>query len=186
MKNLILETTFIEDLKVIEHKSVFDSRGFLNRLFCQETLKDFMKNKTIKQINKTFTKKKGTLRGMHYQIHPFEETKIVSCLRGKVLDVVVDLRKKSSTFLNHFSIILSAENFKSLLVPEGFAHGFQTLTDETEMLYFHTADYNKSYERGLNVLDPILGIKWPEDIIERSKRDSSLPNIERDCEGLDL
>ena len=97
----------------------------------------------ICQINKTLTREKGTVRGLHFQQSPYAETKIVSCLRGKVWDVVVDLREGSSTFLSYHAVELSADNHKSYLIPEGFAHGFQTLTSNCELLYFHTAEYNK-------------------------------------------
>jgi|TARA_B110000977_G_scaffold36325_1_gene48666 dTDP-4-dehydrorhamnose 3,5-epimerase len=184
MSNLILRETPLKNLKLINHLPVKDERGFLSRLFCQNTLSHLINKKTIKQINKTSTKNKGTVRGLHFQYPPFAETKIISCLKGKVWDVAVDLRKGSPTFLNYHAQILSEDNYISYLIPEGFAHGFQSLTSDCEMLYFHTEDYNKDSEGAINAIDPIIGIKWPEPINERSKRDNNHPMLTNDFIGI--
>ncbi len=186
MNFFILHPTPLNGLQTIERRPTGDSRGFLERLFCQETLNSFLQGKTIRQINRTLTQKKGTVRGLHFQYPPHAETKIVSCIKGQVWDVVVDLRRSSSTFLQHHAVLLSGDNHKSYLIPEGFAHGFLTLSPDCEMLYFHTADYNTEAEGALNPLDPRLAISWPEPIIERSERDTNHPMLTDDFHGMDL
>lgn len=181
-----LASTPIEGLKVIQRKPICDERGFLSRIYCQDDFKLMGVDKSISQINQTLTKKKGAVRGMHFQLPPFAETKIVSCMRGEIFDVAVDLRKGSPTFLKWHAEILSEENQKSFLIPEGFAHGFQTLTDDCELLYLHTAPYSKEYERALNFADEKLGIAWPLTISELSDRDKSHKMIKDDFEGMDL
>ena len=171
MNNFVINTTPLKDLKIIEHKLINDRRGYLSRLFCQKTLSHLMNHKNISQINRTLTIKEGAVRGLHFQQPPYAETKIVSCLKGKVWDVAVDLRKGSSTFLNYHAVELSSDNNKSYLIPEGFAHGFQTLTSDCELLYFHTAEYKKDSEGAINALDKKIGIKWPKKITELSERD---------------
>jgi dTDP-4-dehydrorhamnose 3,5-epimerase len=171
MSRFIQKKTPIDGLRVIHRQPIGDSRGFLERLFCQETLGGLTQGKSIRQINHTLTKKKGTVRGLHFQYPPHAEVKIVSCLKGVVWDVAVDLRKDSPTFLQYHAVILSEESFESFFIPEGFAHGFQTLTPDCEMLYFHTADYHSDAEGAINALDRRLDIKWPQAITERSERD---------------
>jgi len=185
MSRFVLHSTPINGLQVIERQPVGDSRGFLERLFCQETLNSFLQGKTIRQINRTITQNKGTVRGLHFQYPPHAETKIVTCLKGQVWDVAVDLRRGSSTFLQHHVVLLSEDNHQSYLVPEGFAHGFQTLTPDCEMLYFHTADYNTEAEGALNACDPRLAINWPEPITDRSERDTSHATLTGDFHGMD-
>lgn len=185
MRRFDFNPTPINDLLVITSRPVGDARGLLDRLFCQETLGHLTQGKMIRQINRTVTRKKGTVRGLHFQHPPYAETKIVSCLRGKVLDVAVDLRKGSPTFLQHHAVLLTAGTQCSYLIPEGFAHGFQTLTTDCEMLYFHTADYNSSAEGTLNALDPRLAINWPATIIERSERDTCQSMLVDDFQGLE-
>jgi dTDP-4-dehydrorhamnose 3,5-epimerase len=121
---------------------------------------------------------------MHFQHPPHAETKFVCCLRGEVFDVAVDLRRGSPTFLLWYAEILSADNHKTLVIPEGFAHGFQTLTKDCEMLYFHTAAYQAGSEGGLNTQDPRLAIQWPLDITEQSARDMAHPMLEQDFKGV--
>ena len=181
----ILETP-IAGLQLIERKPIGDERGALQRLFCQESLDTLLGGKTIQQINHTLTRKLGAVRGMHFQYPPYAEIKIVSCLRGKAWDVAVDLRKGSPTFLQHHSVTLSEDVPQSYLIPEGFAHGFQALTPDCELLYFHTADYNAAAEAGLNALDPRLGISWPVAITERSKRDEQHLMLIDDFLGIDV
>jgi dTDP-4-dehydrorhamnose 3,5-epimerase len=131
--------------------------------------------RSIVQINHTLTSKRGTVRGLHFQYPPHAETKIVSCLRGEVFDVAVDLRQDSPTFLHWHAEILSANNHRTLLIPEGFTHGFQTLTEDCELLYFHTTAYQLGSKGGLNAQDPRLDIRWPEAVIELSSRDAAHP-----------
>ena len=157
-------------LCIIKRKPIADNRGFLTRFFCAQEFEKIGLTKPIVQINHTYTKTKGTVRGMHFQYAPHTETKIVSCIRGEIMDVVVDIRKNSPTFLKWFSILLSEENQTSLYIPDGFAHGFQSLTDNCELFYLHTEMYKASSEGALNVNDPKIGIKWMLPITEQSER----------------
>lgn len=186
MSNLKLKETKIKNLNLIEHDPKKDERGFLTRLFCQKTLNHFVNEKNIKQINITSTKNKGTVRGLHFQYPPNSETKIITCLKGKVWDVAVDLRKGSPTFLNYHAELLTDNNHKSYLIPDGFAHGFQTLTSDCEMLYFHTEEYDKSVEGGINALDPMIKIEWPQPITERSERDRNHTLLDDNFKGIEL
>ena len=176
----------IHSLKLLQRKPIGDERGYLERIFCAEELSELVPGKHILQINHTQTSKQGTVRGMHFQFSPYGETKFVSCLRGEVFDVAVDLRRNSPTFLQWSSEILSAENHKTLVIPEGFAHGFQTLTKDCEMLYLHTAAYCADAEGGLNAQDPRLTIRWPLPIAEQSARDSAHPHLESGYDGIAL
>lgn len=174
----------IKDLKLLQRKVIGDTRGYLERMFCFNELQKLLTGKNIIQINHTLTAKIGAVRGMHFQHPPHTETKIVSCLRGEVFDVVVDIRSDSASFLKWHGEILSEENHRTLLIPDGFAHGFQTLTKDCELLYFHTAAYNQDAEDGLNPEDPILAINWPLPISERSARDTAHPPITDDFRGV--
>jgi dTDP-4-dehydrorhamnose 3,5-epimerase len=165
-------------LKLIQRKPLGDARGFLARLFCADELSTAGWQQPIVQINHTYTARRGAVRGMHYQQPPHAEMKLVTCLRGGIWDVAVDLRAASLTFLHWHAEILSAENHRALLIPEGFAHGFQALTDDVQLLYCHSAAYQPEYERGLNALDPRLEIDWPLTITELSQRDSKHPHID--------
>lgn len=171
MDRFHIQTTPIADLKVVTRQILGDARGFLSRLFCADALSQVGWTKPIAQINQTYTAKKGTVRGMHFQYPPHAEMKLVSCLKGEVWDVAIDLRQNSLTFLKWHAERLSAENHHALLIPEGFAHGFQALTDDVEMLYCHSAAYCREAEDGLNPLDARLGITWPLPITEISERD---------------
>jgi dTDP-4-dehydrorhamnose 3,5-epimerase len=179
----ILKTP-LAGLCVLQRKPVGDSRGYLERLFSTEELQNLAPGKHIAQINHTLTVNRGTVRGMHYQHPPHAETKFVSCLRGEVFDVAVDLRHNSPTFLRWHAEVLSAGNHKTLVIPEGFAHGFQTLTDDCEMLYFHTAAYQPGAEGGLNVKDPRLAICWPLPVAELSPRDATHPLLDKAFTGV--
>lgn len=171
-------------LKRVQRQRLGDSRGFLSRLFCAEELGSAGWDKPVAQINHTYTARKGTVRGMHFQRPPHTERKLVSCLRGEVWDVAVDLRPDSPTFLHWHAEHLSAENGCALLIPEGFAHGFQALTDDVELLYCHSAAYAAQSEDGLTPADPRLGIRWPLAITELSARDAGHPLITSDFEGV--
>jgi len=186
MNRLILHSTPIDGLHVVEREPIGDSRGFLERMFCQDSLRQFLQGKTVRQINRTLTQQKGTVRGLHFQNPPYAETKIVTCLKGKVWDVAIDLRRGSPTFLKNYAVLLTEDNHRSFLIPEGFAHGFQTLTSDCEMLYCHTADYNVELEGALNAIDPLLSIPWPEPIIERSDRDVNHPMLTDNFQGMEL
>ena len=169
--------TSLEGLKIIQRKPIGDHRGYFERFFCMEELIDLIDNQQIVQINHSRSEKAGTVRGMHFQYPPYAEKKFVSCLKGKVFDVAVDIRKESPTFLKWHGEILSEENHKTLFVPEGFAHGFQSLSDYTEILYLCTAVYSPEAEDGLNPLDAKIDISWPLAISELSDRDSTRPRL---------
>ncbi len=172
-------------LKVIQRKPIEDTRGFLSRFYCAEEFSNYGFNKPVCQINHTLTRKKGAVRGLHYQQPPYAEVKLVSCLKGEVFDVAVDLRKNSPTFLHWYGEVLSEKNQRSLLIPEGFAHGFQTLTEDCELIYLHTAPFNKEAEAALNVNDNSINISWLLEITELSERDRSHPMIKKiDFEGI--
>lgn len=181
----ILDTP-IQGLEVIQRKPIGDQRGYFERIFCSEELWPFIPGKKIVQINHTRTTKHGTVRGLHFQHPPHAETKIVSCLRGEVFDVAVDLRRGSPMFLHWHAEILSGENHRTLLIPEGFAHGFQTLTEDCELLYFHTAAYRLGSEGGLHAHDPTLDIRWPLPVTELSVRDSAHPFLVEGFSGVAL
>jgi dTDP-4-dehydrorhamnose 3,5-epimerase len=173
-------------LKRIERQRLGDSRGFLSRLFCAEELAAAGWCKSIAQINHTFTAKHGTVRGMHYQHPPHAEMKLVTCIQGEVWDVAVDLRAGSPTFLQWHAEPLSSENHRALLIPEGFAHGFQTLSDDVILIYFHSATHQADAEAALNAHDPRLTITWPNPITELSSRDASHPQVDMKFEGVRL
>ncbi|WP_394560350.1 dTDP-4-dehydrorhamnose 3,5-epimerase family protein [Aquipseudomonas alcaligenes] len=181
-----LTLTPLPDLQVLTRKVVGDSRGWLERVFCTTDLQEVLGNRQVLQINRTLTRRQGSVRGMHYQHAPSAEMKFVSCLRGEVFDVAIDLRPTSPTFLQWHAELLSADNHKTLAIPEGFAHGFQTLSDDCEMLYLHTAAYDPGAEGALNAQDPALGIAWPQPITEMSPRDAGHPMIDTGFAGVRL
>ena len=176
--------TPIKDLVLLERLKLQDDRGFLSRLFCAEDLFAIGWTDPVSQINETGTAAAGTVRGMHFQYPPYSEMKLVSCLQGRVIDVAVDLRRGSPTFLKHFAVELSAANTFSLLIPKGFAHGFQSLTDDVRMLYAHSQKYVAASEGGLHPLDPKLGVQWPLPVINLSNRDSRHPLLDHQFEGI--
>lgn len=184
--SLKVSSTPLEGLKVVNGTRLEDSRGFLERLFCDDELREVLGTRTIVQVNHTLTVKAGAVRGMHFQRPPHAEMKFVTCLRGTVFDVAVDLRRGSPTMLKWHAEELSSEAPKILVIPEGFAHGFQTLTNDCEMLYFHTARYSRVAEGGVSVRDPMVGIHWPREIGELSPRDESHPNLANDFRGIAL
>lgn len=179
----IINTNF-DGLKVIQRIPIGDERGFLERIFCNDTFNHLTGNKNVMQINHSITNKKGTVRGLHYQIDPYSEIKIISCLKGEIWDVALDLRTNSSTYLKYFGIHLTEDNFKSIIIPEGFAHGFQTLKEKCELLYLHTQRYQKDYERGINPIDSAIGIEWPLPITQLSKRDKNHAMIDEKFLGI--
>ena len=167
----------IADVKHIFHKPFNDERGYLERIFCSDELKNCLKRNKIMQVNRTLTKKKGTIRGLHFQKKPYDEIKIIQCLKGELIDVAVDLRKDSKTFLKYVTLILSDRKKESILIPKGFAHGFQSLTDNVELLYLHTKAYNAKFEDGINPFDKTISINWPLKCKHISQRDNNLAMI---------
>ena len=178
--------TPIEGLLVVERRAKSDKRGFLQRLFCQEAFGAFLGGKSVRQINHTLTRKSGTIRGLHFQYPPRAEKKIITCLKGKIWDVAVDLRQGSSTYLKYYAVTLSGDARLSFLIPEGFAHGFQALTHNCELIYLHTEDYSSDHEGKLNALDPQLSIDWPLIVSERSDRDICSALLSDAFEGLQV
>lgn len=186
MSRFVVEKTPLEGLKVLRRQPIGDERGFLERMFCSDELKPIIGQRSVAQINHTLTASVGTVRGLHLQHPPHGEMKLVTCLRGEVFDVAVDLREGSPTFLQWRGVILNENNHCTLCIPEGFAHGFQTMTDDCEMIYLHTAAYVPEAEVGLNALDPRLGIAWPMPIAERSARDQQHAMLTSDFSELSI
>lgn len=178
--------TPLAGLTLVQRTVIEDQRGFLSRFYCAEEFRAAGFGKPIVQINHTLTRKTGTVRGMHFQYPPHAEAKFVSCLQGEIFDVAVDLRRNSPTFLRWHGELLSADNRRSLLIPEGFAHGFQTLTEDCELIYLHTVAYHPESEGALNAVDPALAIRWPLAITEISERDRNHKSIEKDFQGIVL
>jgi len=181
---MYIKQTAIPDVLIVETKKHEDGRGSFMRLFCQQELSTILGDREIVQINKSVTISKGAIRGMHFQYPPYAEMKLVRCLKGKIFDVAVDLRKGSLTFLQWYSEILTPENNKMMVVPEGFAHGFQSLECETEVLYLHTAEYHPESEAGVLFGDPRLNIQWPIDCTDVSNRDKKHPLLDEMFVGL--
>ena len=170
---MIFHETPLKGAFVIELKKLGDERGFFARAFCKNEFSVIGLNNEIVQINNSLSADKGTLRGMHYQLEPKAEDKIVRCIRGSLFDVIIDLRKNSTTYKQWFGVELTAENRKMLYVPKGFAHGFITLEDFTEAFYLVTEFYAPEYERGLRYNDPVFNIKWPIEPIIISEKDKN-------------
>jgi dTDP-4-dehydrorhamnose 3,5-epimerase (EC 5.1.3.13) len=184
VSSLLIFATPIAGLKVVERSSRGDRRGFLARLFCADELADAGWCKPVAQVNQTFTKMAGTVRGLHFQHPPQAEMKLVTCLQGAIWDVAVDIRAGSPTFLQWHAEELSASNRRAMLIPEGLAHGFQTLTDECGLIYLHTAAYSPACEAGLHPRDPLLSIAWPRPIAELSARDAKHPLLDDQFNGV--
>ena len=167
--------------KIIKTKKFQDHRGKFNKYFSMAMYPFFKKEKiSIEEINYCFTKKRGTIRGMHFQKGIYEEDKIITCLKGKIFDVVVDLRKESKNFLKYKSFILDSKINRSLFIPRGFAHGYQSIFDNTEILYFVSNQYMPKFEGGINPLCKQLNIKWPIKKKIISSKDKKLPFIKTD------
>ena len=168
--------TKLKGAYIIEMEPIKDERGVFARSWCKEEFKQQGLNCDLVQCNISFNKKKGTLRGMHYQCAPHEEVKLVMCLRGAVYDVIIDLRAKSDTYKQWISIELTSENRKMLYVPEGFAHGFQTLEDDTEVFYQMSEFYHPECASGIRWDDSSFSIKWPNVIANISNKDNDFPD----------
>jgi dTDP-4-dehydrorhamnose 3,5-epimerase len=180
-----IKTPF-EGLFVIEHNVLKDQRGFFARTFCKLEFKKIGFEKEFVQFNHSFNLLKGTVRGMHFQVAPFCETKLIRCIQGSVFDVVVDIRLGSPTYLQHYGIELSSTKMRSLLIPEGFAHGFQALENNSALIYHHTQFYNSLADYGIKHNDNVLGINWPLPIINISEKDTSYPSIDKNFKGIVL
>jgi dTDP-4-dehydrorhamnose 3,5-epimerase len=161
---MIFTETKLNGAYVIEIKKLEDVRGFFSRVWCKNELEAYGLISDIVQINTSYSKKRGTLRGMHYQVEPNQENKIIRCTKGAIYDVIIDLRPKSPTYKKWLGIELTAENYKMLYVPEDFAHGFQTLEDDTEVVYQVSQFYSPQSEQGVRYNDSAFGIRWPIDV----------------------
>ena len=178
--------TKIKGLYITELEPFSDNRGFFVRAYCNKELEEVNIEKPIKQINHSLTSTVGSIRGMHYQNYPYLEIKMVRCISGEVFDVAVDLRKDSDTFLQWHGEYLSAENSKMMIIPEGFAHGFQVIKPNSEMLYFHTESYAQDSESGVIYNDKKIGIKWPIEVTDISDRDLKHETITEEFRGVNV
>lgn len=179
-----LTDTPLAGLKILERKRLGDARGYLTRLFDAEELVALGWPGPVAQINETGTAAAGTVRGFHYQAPPFSEAKLITVTQGAVLDIAVDIRKDSPTFLQHHAVELTAVSGLSYLLPEGFAHGYQALTDDVRMVYVHSAPYRAEAEAGLNVADPRLAVRWPLPVGNLSARDKGFAMLSSDFQGV--
>ncbi len=170
-----LKGAFIIDLKIFS-----DERGWFGRTYCKDEFKAVGLEQEWVQMNHSFSSKKGTIRGMHFQHPPYQEIKMVRCIAGSVYDVIVDIRKDSPTFLQHIGVELSAANKKMIYIPAGFAHGFQTLSNDAELIYHHSAFYTPHAEAGLLYNETLLSIHWPLAVTEISDRDSTHSQLNKE------
>ena len=184
MSRFTILDTPIAGLKVVERQQMCDERGFLARVFCEQELAAAGWSQPVAQINHTSTRQPGMVRGLHFQCPPYSEMKLVSCLRGAIWDVAVDLRAGSPTFLQWHAQELSAANRRALLIPAGFAHGFQTLCDNCELLYLHSVAYTQTAGAGFHANDPTLAIPWPMAFSGLSAKDAQQPMLDPSFKGL--
>jgi len=175
---MIFIPTHLKGSYVIELSPITDSRGWFVRTWCKKEFAGIGHTKEWVQMNHSFTKTKGAIRGMHFQLAPHEEIKMVRCIAGGVFDVIIDVRKDSSTYLQWYGTELTAANKKMLYIPAGFAHGFQTLEENTELIYHHSEYYTPGSEAGIKFNDKAVNIKWPLQITDISERDNSHPPID--------
>lgn len=181
---MIFTQTFLKGSFIVEPTVLKDDRGWFTRFYCKNEFKEIGHEKEWVQLNHSFTHNKGSIRGMHYQVKPFREIKMVKCIAGAVYDVIVDLRQESSTFLKWFGTELSAKNRKMLYIPEGFAHGFQCIEDNCELIYHHSEFYTPSAEAGVRYNDPLIKIEWPLAGTNISPRDQSHPLLDENFKGV--
>ena len=170
--------TSLDGAYIVQLDKIEDDRGFFSRLYCSDDFKNMGIKKKIKQVNNSYSEHMGTLRGIHFQINPKAESKLVRCIQGALFDVIVDLRKNSVTYKKWFGAKLSSDNRKMMYVPEGFGHGFLTLEDSTEAIYFVSESFSPKHEKTLHWNDKKIGIKWPIKPKVISKKDQSNPNFD--------
>lgn len=182
----MIHETLFDGLKILERPIVSDERGFFSRMFCAQQLHAVGWTQPVVQINHSFTRTKGTVRGMHFQNPPHAEIKLVSCIQGCILDIAVDLRAGSPTFMKWHAQELSIKNKHALLIPAGFAHGFQALSENVEILYLHSKPYHALSEARINPLDPRISIKWPLSIEKMSNKDRLAPMLSDAYSGVEL
>lgn len=170
---MLFNKTTLKDVKLIELEKLEDERGFFARVWDTKIFQDNGMVPNTVQCNISYTKIKGSIRGLHYQKNPFEESKLIRCTKGKILDVVIDLRPFSKTYKKYEGFELSENNHKMVYMPEGFAHGFQTLEDNTEVFYQVSQFYSPDYENGIRWNDPTFNIKWPIKVTKISQKDKN-------------
>ena len=175
---MIFEKTKLNDVRIIKLETLTDKRGFFARSWCKKEFLDQGLVSECVQTNISFNKMKGTLRGMHYQKDPYAEVKLVRCIRGAIYDVVIDLRQQSYTYLDWMCVELNEDNRDMLYIPKGFAHGFLTLKDNTEVYYQMSEYYNPSAAHGLRYDDPTFKIKWPLAVKQIAEKDKSWPDFQ--------
>lgn len=180
-----LHATDLAGLTIVETQSIGDDRGHFERLFCEDELAALRPGLHVAQINLSTTFARGTLRGMHFQRAPAAEAKLIRCLRGRAFDVAVDVRKGSPTFLHWHAVELDADVTRQVFIPEGFAHGFQALTDDVQLLYLHTAHWEPGCEGTLRHDDPLLAIHWPLPVACISDKDRLAPLLNAGFTGIE-
>ena len=183
---MTFEETKLKGSYVVDITTTEDERGWFARTFDKDEFKKIGFDGEWVQMNHSFTKNEGTIRGMHFQLPPFSEIKMVRCIAGAVFDVIIDLRNNSETFLKWFGIELSSENKKMIYIPQGFAHGFQTLTNNCELIYSHSQFYKPGSENGIRYNDPLLNIEWKNKITTVSKRDEEHILLDKFFEGIKI
>lgn len=176
---LPLEGAFLIDMDKLQ-----DERGFFARVYCAKEFQERGLESNFVQVNNSLSVQKGTLRGLHYQIPPYQETKLVRCIKGSCYDLIVDLRKESKTYGDAFGAVLSMDNHRMMYVPKGFAHGFLTLEENTELVYMVSEYYHPKHERGIRYDDKALNINWPEKVTVVSERDLKHPNFDLATGGM--
>lgn len=176
--------TPLPGLQIVDTEPLGDARGHFERLFCEQQWKPLREDLRFVQVNLSTTSRRGTVRGMHYQHAPAAEAKLIRCVRGHIYDVAVDLRSGSPTFLRWHAIELRANEPREIFIPEGFAHGFQTLSDDAQLLYLHTAPWTATCEGGVRHDDPLLAIDWPLPVTDLSARDRAHPLLDDAYMGL--
>tara|TARA_X000001036_G_scaffold395703_1_gene396837 strand:+ start:813 stop:1364 length:552 start_codon:yes stop_codon:yes gene_type:complete len=181
-----INPTNISDLFVVDTDYQIDSRGTFARIFCDNNLKKIIKHRKILQINHSTSSLIGSIRGMHYQIPPYSEMKLVRCIKGSVWDVALDIRYGSPSFLKWHAELLTSKNSKMMVIPEGFAHGFQVMEKDSELIYLHTESYNKDADRGILHDDEKLSIAWPLQVSNISEKDKSYNKINDEFKGIKI
>jgi dTDP-4-dehydrorhamnose 3,5-epimerase len=179
LAGMIFLETDVAGAMTVELEKREDDRGFFARAWCKREFEAHLLDPNLVQANLVMTKQQGTVRGLHYQVSPYEEAKLIRCIKGKIFDVVVDLRPGSPTYLQWVGVELSAENYRMMYVPRGCAHGYQTLTDCAETLYHVSEFFAPEAERGVRYDDPAFGIKWPLPVTAVSEKDKRWPDYVR-------
>lgn len=183
---MIFHPLTLKGAYLIEPEPFSDERGMFFRFYCRKEFHKINHSKEWVQLNHSITNIKGTIRGMHYQKPPFSEIKMVKCIRGSVFDIIIDIRKNSPTFLQWYGAELSESNRLMMYIPEGFAHGFQSLSHDCHLIYHHSEYYEPGVEAGLRYDDPLVSIKWPLPITLLSDRDQEHPLLTNQFKGIEI